>query len=151
MCSGIPMRGVSVDGAVAVCEGRGARATLDRPEWFDAEFFEFTPREAELTDPQHRVFLECAWTALEDAALDPARYAGSIGVWAGSSLNTYLLDNIGSHREQIAEFVTQFQAEGYPLLLGWSRSANKAAASPCEASRLTESSVPITKTERRSD
>jgi acyl transferase domain-containing protein len=36
-----------------------ARAVLDKPEWFDAGFFGFTPREAELTDPQHRVFLEC--------------------------------------------------------------------------------------------
>ncbi len=95
-----------------------ARAVLDKPEWFDAGFFGFTPREAELTDPQHRVFLECAWTALEDAGLDPATYRGAIGVYAGASLNTYLLDNIGSHREQIAEFVTHFQADGYPLLLG---------------------------------
>lgn len=94
------------------------RAPLNRPEWFDAEFFEFNPREAELTDPQQRVFLECAWSALEDAGIDPSRYTGSIGVWAGSSLNTYLLDNIGSHRERIAEFVRGFQADGYPLLIG---------------------------------
>lgn len=94
------------------------RAVLAKPEWFDAGFFGFTPREAELTDPQQRVFLECAWTALEDAGLDPARYAGTVGVFAGSSMNTYLLDNIGSHHEQIAEFVTQFQTDGYPLLLG---------------------------------
>jgi acyl transferase domain-containing protein len=91
---------------------------LDKPEWFDAGFFGFTPREAELTDPQQRVFLECAWTALEDGGLDPERYGGSVGVFAGASMNTYLLDNIGSHREQIAEFVTQFQTDGYPLLLG---------------------------------
>lgn len=95
-----------------------ARAVLEKPEWFDAGFFGLTPREAELTDPQQRVFLECAWTALEDAGLDPARYSGSVGVFAGASMNTYLLDNIGSHREQIAEFVTHFQTDGYPLLLG---------------------------------
>ncbi len=94
------------------------RAVLDDADKFDATFFGLTPRDAELTDPQHRVFLECAWHALEDAALDPARYRGSIGVFAGSSLNTYLLDNIGSHRGVIADFVTQFQADGYPLLLG---------------------------------
>ena len=41
-----------------------ARAVLTKPEWFDASFFGFTPREAEITDPQQRVFLECAWTAL---------------------------------------------------------------------------------------
>lgn len=95
-----------------------ARATLDDPDKFDAAFFGVTPRDAELTDPQHRVFLECAWHALEDAGLDPQRYRGSIGVYAGSSLNTYLLDNIATHREQLADFVAQFQSDGYPLLVG---------------------------------
>ncbi len=95
-----------------------ARAVLDDADKFDAAFFGLTPRDAELTDPQHRVFLECAWHALEDAALDPARYPGSIGIFAGSSLNTYLLDNIGSHRGQLADFVAQFQSDGYPLLIG---------------------------------
>ena len=95
-----------------------ARSTLEDAEMFDAPFFGFTPRDAELTDPQQRVFLECAWHALEDAALDPARFRGNIGVFAGSSLNTYLLDNIASHREQLADFVAQFQADGYPLLIG---------------------------------
>ncbi|HSI10705.1 MAG TPA: amino acid adenylation domain-containing protein [Chthoniobacter sp.] len=95
-----------------------ARATLDNADKFDAAFFGFTPRDAELTDPQQRVFLECAWHALEDAAIDPSRYKGAIGVFAGSSLNTYLLDNIASHREQLSNFVAQFQADGYPLLIG---------------------------------
>ena len=53
---------------------------------FDAGFFEMNPREAELTDPQQRIFLECAWEALEDAGIDPARYPGSVGVFAGSAL-----------------------------------------------------------------
>ena len=66
---------------------------LDDADKFDATFFGLTPRDAELTDPQHRVFLECAWHALEDAGLDPERYPGSVGVFAGSSLNTYLLDH----------------------------------------------------------
>ena len=95
-----------------------ARATLNDADKFDAAFFGLTPRDAELTDPQHRIFLECAVHALEDAALDPARFNGSVGIFAGSSLNTYLLHNIGSHPEVLANFVTQFQADGYQLLLG---------------------------------
>ena len=67
-----------------------ARGILAGAELFDAGFFSFTPREAELMDPQQRVFLECAWSALEDAGYDPGRYRGLIGVFAGSSNNTYL-------------------------------------------------------------
>ena len=50
-----------------------AGVLLDGVELFDARFFGYTPREAELTDPQHRLFLECAWEALEDAGYDPER------------------------------------------------------------------------------
>lgn len=69
-----------------------ARAELDAPEGFDAAFFGFSPREAELTDPQHRLFLESAWSALEHAGYDAAAYPGAIGVFAGSSLSRYLLN-----------------------------------------------------------
>ncbi|HEX3528164.1 MAG TPA: non-ribosomal peptide synthase/polyketide synthase [Thermoanaerobaculia bacterium] len=58
---------------------------------FDAGFFGFNPREAEVTDPQHRLFLECSWQALEDAGYDPGRFAGRIGVFAGVGLNHYWL------------------------------------------------------------
>ncbi len=95
-----------------------SRATLSDADKFDAAFFGLTPRDAELTDPQHRIFLECAWHALEDAGLDPARHRGSSGGFAGASLNTYLLDNIATQRGQLAQFVAQFQADGYPLLIG---------------------------------
>ena len=54
-----------------------AAAMLDGIELFDAGFFGYTPREAELIDPQQRLFLECAWEALEHAGYDPAAYAGS--------------------------------------------------------------------------
>ncbi|WP_404791157.1 SDR family NAD(P)-dependent oxidoreductase [Altericista sp. CCNU0014] len=69
-----------------------ARAELAAPEGFDAAFFGFSPREAELTDPQHRLFLECAWSSLEHAGYDPATYPGAIGVFAGSSLSRYWLN-----------------------------------------------------------
>nr|APD71697.1 type I polyketide synthase 3 [Streptomyces sp.] len=71
---------------------------LQDGEKFDAAFFGFSPREAELMDPQHRVLLECAWEALESAGHDPDRYGGPVGVYAGAGHNTYLLNNIGAHR-----------------------------------------------------
>ncbi|WP_084195840.1 hybrid non-ribosomal peptide synthetase/type I polyketide synthase [Streptosporangium amethystogenes] len=66
-------------------------ADIDR---FDAGFFDLTPREAEILDPQHRLFLECSWEALEYAGYDPHRYSGQIGVFAGSGRSTYLTDNL---------------------------------------------------------
>ncbi|MHC0066355.1 SDR family NAD(P)-dependent oxidoreductase [Nostoc sp. UIC 10890] len=69
-----------------------AQAILEDAELFDASFFGFNPREAEITDPQHRIFLECAWSALENAGYDSQTYKGAVGVYAGSSLNTYLLN-----------------------------------------------------------
>ncbi|HEY0552880.1 MAG TPA: type I polyketide synthase, partial [Thermoanaerobaculia bacterium] len=71
-----------------------AKGALAGADLFDAPFFGFTPREAEVLDPQHRVFLECAWEALEDAGCDPARPAGRIGLWAGSGPSSYLLANL---------------------------------------------------------
>ena len=78
-----------------------ARGLLDRPEWFDAAFFGITPKEAEVMDPQQRVFLEEAWTALEDAGCDPARYPGAIGIFAGMSNNTYFAHNIANRPDLI--------------------------------------------------
>ena len=57
---------------------------------FDAGFFGFSARDASLTDPQHRLFLETAWEALEDAGYDPGTYPGSIGVFGGCEMSTYL-------------------------------------------------------------
>jgi acyl transferase domain-containing protein/acyl carrier protein len=78
-----------------------ARAVLAGVEYFDAEFFGFSPREAAVLDVQHRVFLECAWEALEDAGYDPARFDGDIGVYAGAGLNTYLLHNVSRNAEAL--------------------------------------------------
>jgi acyl transferase domain-containing protein len=69
-----------------------AGAVLDEVEMFDAAFFEFTPREAEITDPQHRLLLESAWEALEHAGYYPEAYAGIIGIYAGSITSNYLLN-----------------------------------------------------------
>jgi 3-oxoacyl-(acyl-carrier-protein) synthase/thioesterase domain-containing protein/acyl carrier protein len=80
-------------------------------EMFDASFFGFTSREAELTDPQHRIFLECAWEALENAGCVPEKYNGIIGVFGGVSTNTYLLNNIA--KSDIID-----TAGIYPIMIG---------------------------------
>lgn len=67
-----------------------AAPVLDEPEFFDASFFGFTPKEAQTLDPQHRILLELAYEALENAGCDSDRFPGRIGVFAGSALNTYL-------------------------------------------------------------
>lgn len=74
-----------------------AAAFLDDPDAFDAAFFGQSHREAEITDPQHRVLLECAWTALEDAGYNPRTFPGAIGVYAGANISTYLLANLASN------------------------------------------------------
>ncbi|HEY0734716.1 MAG TPA: type I polyketide synthase, partial [Herpetosiphonaceae bacterium] len=81
-----------------------AAAVMDGVDLFDAAFFGYTPREAELMDPQHRVFLECAWEALEHAGYDPERYPGLIGVFGGGTTNTYLLYNLLSNRDKLSAF-----------------------------------------------
>ena len=95
-----------------------ARSVLDDVDKFDASFFGYSPREAELMDPQHRLFLECAWQALEDAGYDSERYEGSIGVYASTSLNTYLLSNLCSTREFIEELVGSYQIGAFSVVLG---------------------------------
>ncbi|MCA1614327.1 MAG: polyketide synthase, partial [Acidobacteria bacterium] len=85
-----------------------ARPILDDVELFDASFFGYTPREAEVMDPQQRLFLECAWEALENAACDPQRYDGLIGIYAGTSISTYLLANLHSNPD-IVRSVGSFQ------------------------------------------
>ncbi|MEM7356273.1 MAG: beta-ketoacyl synthase N-terminal-like domain-containing protein, partial [Acidobacteriota bacterium] len=63
-----------------------AGGLLDDPELFDAAFFGLGAREAELMDPQHRLFLETSWQALEDAGYDAEVFDGSIGVYGGMNL-----------------------------------------------------------------
>lgn len=71
-----------------------ARAVLDEVDRFDTEFFDFTPREAAIADPQHRLFLECAWEALERAGYDSNAFSGRIGLFAGVSSSSYALNNL---------------------------------------------------------
>jgi phthiocerol/phenolphthiocerol synthesis type-I polyketide synthase E len=66
-----------------------ANGNLDGIDAFDPEFFGFTPRDAVMLDPQHRLFLECAWEALETAGYAPGTYEGRIGVFAGCASSVY--------------------------------------------------------------
>lgn len=74
---------------------------LDDMEYFDAEFFGFSPKEAAIMDPQHRHFLECAWEALENAGHPPETFSGPIGVYAGCGMNGYFMFNLLTHRELV--------------------------------------------------
>ena len=81
------------------------RGILEGADLFDAQFFGYSPREAAVLDPQHRIWLECAWHALEDAGIAPHKFPGSIGVYAGSYVNTYLLYNLCRDRDAIEQLV----------------------------------------------
>src|SRR5436190_5833558 len=76
-----------------------AEGAIENADMGDAAFFGFTPREAEIMDPQHRLFMEEVWTALEDAGYDPETYHGAIGLYGGAGMNTYLLMNLMSNRD----------------------------------------------------
>lgn len=97
------LRAAGVDAAIVDDERYvKANGVLPDVENFDAEFFGVTPREAEAMDPQHRVFLETAWTAFEHAGYDPAKVRGRVGVFAGAGLSTYLLRNLAPNRAFMA-------------------------------------------------
>lgn len=69
-------------------------ALLDDIDQFDAGFFGISPEQADLLDPQHRLFFECAAHALEDAGLGPDRLNTAVGVFGGCSISSYLLFNL---------------------------------------------------------
>lgn len=85
---------------------------------FDAKFFSMYPREAAVTDPQARVFLELCYHAMEDAGHDPWRTRMPVGVFAGSSLNTYLIHNVLGDRAEAEEFTSNYQTGKYAELTG---------------------------------
>jgi len=71
-----------------------ARGYLDDAAMFDASFFGMSPREAEILDVQHRLFLECAWEAMEHAGYNTAELDVPVGVYAGVGMNSYLLNQL---------------------------------------------------------
>ncbi|HYH80775.1 MAG TPA: beta-ketoacyl synthase N-terminal-like domain-containing protein [Longimicrobium sp.] len=76
----------------------GVLREVDR---FDAAFFGYSPREVEVLEPAHRLFLECAWEALENAGVDPARAGGAVGVYAGAGEPTYARGNVLTRPELV--------------------------------------------------
>ncbi|GGG93372.1 hypothetical protein GCM10011586_05150 [Silvibacterium dinghuense] len=95
-----------------------AKPLLRDVKGFDAGFFGMYPKEAEQTDPQHRIFLECAWEVLERAGYDPAQAPGAVGVFAGCSMNTYFMQNLASGREFLENFTGDYQTGNYTTMLG---------------------------------
>jgi acyl transferase domain-containing protein/acyl carrier protein len=95
LASGVPLDSLKSSNYVK------AGSVLEGIDQFDADFFGFNPKEAEITDPQHRLFLECAWEALEMAGYNPEVYNGRIGAYAGAGWNGYLYKNIRLNQELI--------------------------------------------------
>jgi acyl transferase domain-containing protein/acyl carrier protein len=75
-----------------------AAGILEQPGHFDASFFGYSPREAEVIDPQQRLFLETAWTALESAGYCGDKYEGNAGVYAGTGSPVYLFQNVATNK-----------------------------------------------------
>ncbi len=67
---------------------------VEAVDMFDPGFFGIGKRDAAIMDPQHRLFMECVWEALESSAHTPEGFGGSIGLFGGSGMNTYLLNNL---------------------------------------------------------
>ncbi|HMD83202.1 MAG TPA: SDR family NAD(P)-dependent oxidoreductase [Terriglobia bacterium] len=85
-----------------------AAAILENVEMFDAPFFGFSPKEAQILDPQQRLFMECAWEALETAGYNAETFNGQIAVYAGANISNYLLYNLYP-RLGLNGFVENFQ------------------------------------------
>lgn len=81
---------------------------LENKDRFDASFFGYTPAEAELLNPQTRIFHECTWEALENAGYDPFRYNQRIGLFAaaGSSLDWEILTRLSGKRERLGDYAS---------------------------------------------
>jgi acyl transferase domain-containing protein/thioesterase domain-containing protein/acyl carrier protein len=87
-----------------------AQAAIEGVDQFDAGFFGFSPHDAAVMDPQHRILLEVAWEALESAAHQPESFAGSIGVFATCGMNSYMMHNLLGNRrimETVGEWLVR--------------------------------------------
>jgi len=76
-----------------------ARGILKDIDKFDADFFGFNPRDARITDPQHKLLMECVWQALETAGYVPEKTKGIIGLYASMADSSYLINNLCKNAE----------------------------------------------------
>src|SRR3990167_2374123 len=89
-----------------------AKGYLDNADYFASDFFKFTPRTAEVTDPQFRLLLECVWEAWEDAGYNPNKLDKVIGVYAASSTQANYYDKNISQNTQFLN-----EADEYEILI----------------------------------
>lgn len=112
---------------------------LDAIDQFDPKFFNLSPKEAQYIDPQHRLALETAWEALEDANIDPTRLKGSNGgVYFGISCFDYTLEISALSDEELDAYVGTGTAHSavpgrISYLLGW-RGPSIAIDTACSSS-----------------
>ncbi|GAA2495740.1 hypothetical protein GCM10023100_03010 [Actinocorallia cavernae] len=78
-----------------------AGGVLEGIDEFDADYFGITPADAALMDPQQRLFLQCAVTALEDAGQHTRNMAGDVAVYASAGFNPYLTHHLLPHAAQL--------------------------------------------------
>ncbi len=95
-----------------------AKGLLDDIDMFDARFFGYLPKEAEVMDPQHRIFLEICWEAMERGGYDPSRYPGAVGVFGGCYMDTYVLNNLCSDETFRRRLVESIQVGSLQTELG---------------------------------
>jgi acyl transferase domain-containing protein/thioesterase domain-containing protein len=77
-----------------------AKGIVEDVDLFDAAFFNIPPKEADVIDPQQRIFLECAWEALEGAGYTADNYEGLVAVFAGVGPN-YYVSHVQANRERV--------------------------------------------------
>lgn len=94
-----------------------SRGIVENIDKFDAEFFGYTPNDAKTMDPQHRIWLETAWNALEDASCDPNSYKGSIGVFVGSLYNTYLMNHVIRNQESLEKYLRIYEHDSFQIMI----------------------------------
>jgi len=86
-----------------------AGATIAEAEHFDAAFFEMSAKDAQITDPQQRLFMESAWQALEVAGYPPGTTDSRIGLYAGVGDNSYFRHCIEPNRQELLPVVGEFR------------------------------------------